>query len=90
MILHPADGYTSNDTIYSMPSGPTILKGSPVYQNYADQYNQDTPVSNSKKIITSLGNKVRKLAKRFLPWEQHGGRLPLLKRQGGRIINVYY
>lgn len=103
-ILHVGVDDTANDTIYSMPSGPMIFKESPVYQNYADQYNQDIPVSDSKKIITSLGKamflpiaapvaagkKVVNYIKHRLPQDRHGGRLPLLKRQGGRIINVYY
>lgn len=76
-----------SDTVYTIsPMGAGIISSdSPEYQNYADQYNH-----GKGSIMGLIGNKVRKLAKRFLPWEQHGGRLPLLKRQGGRIINVYY
>lgn len=76
-----------SDTVYTIsPMGAGIISSdSPEYQDYADRYNY-----GKGSIIGLIGNKVRKLAKRFLPWEQHGGRLPLLKRQGGRIINVYY
>lgn len=99
LILHTADE-SDNDTIYRMPFRQAIFKESPVYQNYADQYNQDIPASNSEKFLTGLrdaallpytvGKKIGNYIKHRLPQERRGGRLPLLKRQGGRIINVYY